>query len=104
VKSRPLPMANNNRNKSKSRADDPDPVDSPLTSLASTSLNPPPEDDTIVQINRHFTDYNLRLRSLLRSNTDNTQQITDLSNRFTGFEVKMDNFFSRLDSALPDPT
>ncbi|POW13152.1 hypothetical protein PSTT_03893, partial [Puccinia striiformis] len=39
-----------------------------------------------------FTDYNLRLRSLLRSNTDNTQQITDLSNRFTGFEVKMDNF------------
>ncbi|POW17500.1 hypothetical protein PSHT_06371 [Puccinia striiformis] len=97
-------MANNNRNKSKSRADNPDPVDSPLTSLASTSLNPPPEDDTIVQINRHFTDYNLRLRSLLRSNTDNTQQITDLSNRFTGFEVKMDNFFSRLDSALPDPT
>ncbi|POW17002.1 hypothetical protein PSTT_00834 [Puccinia striiformis] len=86
VKSRPLPMANNNRNKSKSRADNPDPVDSPLTSLASTSLNPPPEDDTIVQINRHFTDYNLRLRSLLRSNTDNTQQITDLSNRFTGFE------------------
>ncbi|KAI9618751.1 hypothetical protein KEM48_006516 [Puccinia striiformis f. sp. tritici PST-130] len=42
-------MANNNRNKSKSRADDPDPVDSPLTSLASTSLNPPPKDDTIVQ-------------------------------------------------------
>ncbi|KAI7955267.1 hypothetical protein MJO28_005667 [Puccinia striiformis f. sp. tritici] len=79
-------MANNNRNKSKSRADNPDPVDSPLTSLASTSLNPSPEDDTIVPINRHFTDYNLRLRSLLRSNTDNTQQITDLSNRFTGFE------------------
>ncbi|KAI9612094.1 hypothetical protein H4Q26_008185 [Puccinia striiformis f. sp. tritici PST-130] len=42
VKSRPLPMANNNRNKSKSRADNPDPVDSPLTSLASTSLNPSP--------------------------------------------------------------
>ncbi|KAI9627791.1 hypothetical protein KEM48_011990 [Puccinia striiformis f. sp. tritici PST-130] len=45
-------MANNNRNKSKSRTDDPDPVDSPLTSLASTSLHPPPEDDTIVQINQ----------------------------------------------------
>ncbi|KAI9621919.1 hypothetical protein H4Q26_015354 [Puccinia striiformis f. sp. tritici PST-130] len=76
-------MANNNRNKSKSRADNPDPVDSPLTSLASTSLNPPP-------------------RTILSSKSTNT--LRTIISASEAYSVKMDNFFSRLDSALPDPT